>query len=267
MEGKPSATWPRLLLLLLAAAAPARAATLQDAVDEATKGNAAAAEAQERIDTLSGDIDQLATEYRTGLQQIRALEVYNKQLQSMIASQEDEKTHIGEQIEEVTHVGREVLPMMSRMVDTLARFVELDLPFLPEERATRIAGLHEMMDRADVTISEKYRRILEAYQIENEYGRTIEAYGGEIKRDGATLTVDFLRIGRIALLYQTLDGQHSGMWDREAHDWKTLGGEYRIPIRRGLQMAQKQTAPDLVEVPLPPVETVQVKTAQAETGQ
>jgi hypothetical protein len=175
----------------------------------------------------------------------------------MLASQEQEKIDVARQIEEVTHVGREVLPMMTRMVDTLARFVELDVPFLPEERASRITGLREMMERADVTISEKYRRILEAYQIESEYGRTIEAYGGEIEQDGGTLTVDFLRVGRLALLYQTLDGQRSGMWDPATKGWRPLDGGHRIPIRRGLQMAQKQTAPDLVEIPLPPAEAVQ----------
>lgn len=260
MERRPSRTGPSLALatlLVATATLPGLAATLEDAVDASAKGNEAAAEAQERIDTLSGDVDALATEYRTGLQQIRALDVYNKQLQSMIASQEDEKKDLGRQIEEVTHVGRAVLPMMDRMVDTLSRFVELDVPFLAEERANRIRGLREMMKRADVTISEKYRRILEAYQIENEYGRTIEAYAGDIQQDGKTISVDFLRVGRLALLYQTLDGQLSGMWDPEKKDWKPLGGRYRIPIRRGLQMAQKQTAPDLLEIPLPPPETVQ----------
>jgi len=252
MERTASRLWASLLVALVVVAGPAYAATLDDAVDASTEGNAAAAKAQERIDTLSGDVDTLATEYRTALQQVRALDVYNAQLESMIASQEEEKVDLGEQIEEVTHVGREVLPMMTRMVDTLATFVELDVPFLEDERTSRIRGLREMMERADVTISEKYRRILEAYQIENEYGRTIEAYGGEISEDDSTLSVDFLRVGRLALLYQTLDGQHSGMWDRTSKSWTPLGGEYRIPIRRGLQMAQKQTAPDLVEIPLPP---------------
>lgn len=243
------------LALLLAAGSGATAATLDEAVEASAQGNDAAAAAQERIDALSGDIDALATEYRTALQQVRALEVYTKQLQSMLASQDEEKTDLGRQIEEVTHVGREVLPLTTRMVDTLTRFVELDVPFLPEERASRIVGLHEMMARADVTISEKYRRILEAYQIENEYGRTIEAYGGEVDQGGRTLTVDFLRVGRIALLYQSLDGQHAGMWNVAGDRWTPLDGSYRIAIRRGLQMAQKQTAPDLVEIPLPPVET------------
>lgn len=257
MGRRPPGPGRRLVAAALLVAGTAGAATLDDAVDASAAGNKAAAEAQERIDALSGDVDALATEYRTALQQIRALDVYNRQLESMIASQEEEKVDVARQIEEVTHVGREVLPMMTRMVDTLARFVELDVPFLPEERAGRITGLREMMERADVTISEKYRRILEAYQIESEYGRTIEAYGGEIERDGATLSVDFLRVGRLALLYQTLDGRRSGMWDAREKAWVPLEGRYRIPIRRGLQMAQKQTAPDLVEIPLPPAGTVQ----------
>jgi len=49
-----------------------------------------------------------------------------------------------------------------------------------------------MMPRADVTVSEKYRRIVEAYQLEMEYGRTI----GGLPRRAYGKTVDFLaRVG------------------------------------------------------------------------
>jgi hypothetical protein len=137
------------------------------------------------------------------------------------------------------------------MIDTLDQFVGLDVPFLLEERRKRVAGLREMMDRADVTISEKYRRILEAYQVENEYGRTIEAYRAPMPGADGSRTVDFLRVGRVALLYQTLDARESGMWDPGTKAWALLDDGYRAPIRQGLRMARKQVAPDLVEIPVP----------------
>jgi hypothetical protein len=108
-----------------------------------------------------------------------------------------------------------------------------------------------MMGRADVTTSEKFRRIMEAYQIENEYGRTIEAYRASLVAGGRESTVDFLRFGRIALLYQTLDGLEAGVWDQTNGRWEPLNSGYRSAIRAGLKIARKQAAPDLIRLPLP----------------
>jgi hypothetical protein len=163
---------------------------------------------------------------------------------------------LNKQIGEVDVVQRQITPLMLRMIDTLAEFVRLDVPFLPEERAKRVAGLRDMMGRADVTLSEKYRRLMEAYQVENEYGRTIESYRGSLDAEGQQRTVDFLRIGRVALMYQTLDGQEVGFWDRQAGQWEELPGEYRSPIKQGLQIAKKQVAPDLIRIPVPAPEVI-----------
>ncbi|MBW2693287.1 MAG: DUF3450 domain-containing protein, partial [Deltaproteobacteria bacterium] len=164
------------------------------------------AKSQVRIDKISDDTDRLTAEYRVVLQRIDALRVYNKQVSDLIASQEEEMASLRRQIDDVELVGREVTPLMLGMLDAIENFVELDVPFQPDERAERIEGLHDVMVRADVTDAERYRRIVEAYQIENDFGRTIEAYQGELNLDGATRQVDFLRVGRVAFLYQTLDG-------------------------------------------------------------
>ena len=160
------------------------------------------------------------------------------------------------QIDDVELVGREVTPLMLGMLDSIENFVELDVPFLPEERSERMADLHEVMIRADVTDAERYRRIVEAYQIENEFGRTIEAYQGELNLDGSTRQVDYLRIGRVGFYYQTLDGSETGVWDQKQRAWmdasKSASG-----VRLGIRMANKQTAPDLLRLPLPTAEAVQ----------
>lgn len=223
---------------------------LHEAVDELVEGNDEEARIQAEIEKLSDNIDDLATEYRRVLQDTRSLEVYNQQVADLIESQKAEVGSLEEQIEGVTAVSREIVPLMVRMIDTLEQFVELDLPFLPEERRERVGKLREIMERADVSLSEKYRRLMEAYQIENEFGRTIEAYRGELDDGGATRTVDFLRIGRVALLYQTLDATETRVWDRKQTTWVDLGDDYRSPVRQGLRMARKQIAPDLLLVPV-----------------
>jgi hypothetical protein len=102
-----------------------------------------------------------------------------------------------------------------------------------------------------VTGAEKYRQIMEAYQIETEFGRTIEAYRGTIDLEGRETTVDFLRFGRIALVYQSLDETESGAWNQMTRSWMPLDTDYRSSIRNGLRIARKQSAPDLIRLPLP----------------
>ncbi len=92
---------------------------------------------------------------------------------------------------------------------------------------------------------------MEAYQIENEYGRTIEAYRATLDLDGKETTVDFLRFGRIALVYQSLDENQTGVWNQQTRSWDELDSSYRSAIRAGLRIARKQSAPDLVTLPLP----------------
>ena len=107
-----------------------------------------------------------------------------------------------------------------------------------------------MMGRADVTHSEKFRRILEAYQIENEYGRTIETYQASLAKSDSPRTVQFLRVGRVVLVYQTLDGQESGVWNQKTRSFEILPPEYSRAITKGMRIALKQAPPDLLRLPL-----------------
>jgi rubredoxin len=153
-------------------------------------------------------------------------------------------------IEEVTVIERQIGPLMSRMVDGLEQFVKLDLPFLQKERADRIALLRETLERADVAVSEKLSQVLRAYQIENEYGRTMEAYGDTITVGGAERKVDVLKVGRIALVYQTTDGEETGRFNPTTRDWEPLDDSYTTPVRNGIRMANKQLSVDMIEVPV-----------------
>jgi hypothetical protein len=145
---------------------------------------------------------------------------------------------------------REIVPLMLRMLSWLEEFVDIDSPFLPEERRLRIAQLEALMDRADVSVGEKYRRVLEAYQIEMEYSRTIEASRGELAGGEQSRTVDLLRIGRVGLYYLTLDRSEAGFWNPATGQWETLPERYHRPIRNGLRIARKQAAPDLLRLPV-----------------
>ena len=157
---------------------------------------------------------------------------------------------LNESIDKVTLVERQVAPLMLRMIDGLEQFVQLDVPFQLEERQGRIDRLREIADRADVEVSEKFSQVLNAYQIENEYGRTMESYTGGLELDGSQLVVDFLRMGRVSFVYQTQDGERSGVWNQAERRWEPLPQDMNSNIRTGIRIARQQAAVDLVTLPI-----------------
>jgi chromosome segregation ATPase len=223
---------------------------LRALVGEEANAQKASTASQERIDGVDDETQKMLAEYREVTAEITSLKTYNEQIAAQIPSQREELELVQTQLQEIEQTSREVMPLIQRMLDTLGEFVALDLPFLPEERRERVAKLEEVMNRANVTISEKYRRVVEAYQIEMEYGRTIEAYEGQIGTGDEARTVQFLRVGRVALLYQTLDQKETGYWDADKKAW-VVDDDYKHAFAKGLAVAKKMGAPDLLVVPVP----------------
>ena len=242
--------WALALLVAPLSMASSDAQNLGQVVDVAQAATADGSASQGRIDNLDDETDQLTREYRAALKQLAALREYNAQLEKLINGQKKEMVAIRQQIDDVTNVDRTIMPLMFRMIDSLEQFVKLDVPFLADERRARVANLRALMDRSDANPAEKYRKILEAYEIENEYGRTIEAYEGEMDINGETRTVSFLRVGRVALVYQTLDGEESGAWDQAQGQFVNLDGDFDSELRSALRIAKQQAAPDLLVVPV-----------------
>ena len=233
-------------MLLAALMAPvAYAASLPDVIKAGESFMVAQADSQKRVDALAEQGRDLSNDYRTTLRETEGLKLYLQQLRAQLKSQEEEMAVIRQESSELDRTNIEILPLMQRMLASMDQFVQLDVPFLKEERSARVARLNEMMPRADVTVSEKYRRIVEAYQIEMEYGRTIEAYRGKL----GDKEVDFLRVGRVGLFFQTPDGKETGYWDRDKKDW-TADGSYAEGVTEGLKVAKKQTSPNLLIVPV-----------------
>lgn len=235
---------------LLTAAALAGAATLEEIEAVQAERAEAGRQSQGRIDDIVKETDSLETEYKRVLKELEGLKVFNTLMQRQIDRQESDIGRLNEAIDEVEATGRQMLPLMVRMIEALDLFVEADAPFLLDERRKRVAGLSDLMEREDVTVAEKFRKVLEAYQIENDYGRTIEAYKAAVEHEGATLEVDVLRIGRISLVYQTADLSATRRWDGGSKSWVDLDGSYRNQVRQGLRVARKQVAPDLLLLPV-----------------
>jgi hypothetical protein len=145
---------------------------------------------------------------------------------------------------------------MERMVATLAQFVAADIPIYIEERTKRVQDLQDLMGQANVAISEKYRRILEAYLIELQYGSTLAAYEGTLGSGADARTVQFVQLGRISLMYQTLDGSETGYWDTQAKNW-VVDDSYAESVAQAMSVARQEGAPELLNVPVPAPQEVQ----------
>jgi hypothetical protein len=247
-----------MVALVPAALAAPAGAQLQEALTAQAQVDRAAAESQAELNQIRERTQDAAGRYAQAMADAESLERYNNQLQEQVSSQEQEIASIERQLIEIETTNREVQPLMQQMVDTLARFVELDVPFLLEERTARVQSLRDIMPRADITISEKYRRILEAYQIELEYGRTLEAYEGTLALGGGedTRTVEFVRFGRISLMYRTLDGSETGYWDAVNKQW-VQDNSYAEAIEQALRVARAEGAPELLTIPVPAPQEIQ----------
>ena len=247
-----------LILSTLGAIFTAQMAAGQMAVDRIIELETAriqqAQAAQEQIDEIITETRSLGEEFRAVMKEVDGLLVYNTLLDRQIADQNQELANLRESIDQVQVVERQILPLLTRMIDGLESFVSLDVPFLLEERTSRVENLNALLGRADVTAAEKFRVVMEAWQIENDYARTIFSYTDELDIDGVTREVDVLQIGRVALLYQTPDGNLSGAWNQANREWEAVGNEYRNPIRLGIRLARNQVAPDLLLLPIAPPE-------------
>ena len=214
--------------------------------------------AQRQVDKVHEKTVDLVNAYQTKLKIVDGLKVYNALLQKQLDAQDRNVETLKSSIANATVIERQMVPLMTRMLDGLEEFIALDVPFLLEEREERVANLRALMERADLTVAEKSRRVFEAYQIENDYGRTLEAYKGKLDMgadttDRRSYDVDYLRIGRIALLYRSVGNDHFGYRDMEGRQWvETDHSQFKRQLDRGLKIARQEMAPELFTVPVPP---------------
>jgi hypothetical protein len=235
------------------AAAPAKPLIpVSEVLDVGVKRTVEAKRSQLKVDRLAAETGDLLQDYKIVMKQVDGLRVYNARLEKQIANQLRRIASLGRSVDDATVIQRQITPLLIRMIDGLEQFVALDVPFHIGERTDRVEFLRANIDRSDITIAEKFRQVLEAYKIENEYGRKIDSYKGVASVGGSEREVNFLRIGRIGLMYQSMDGEQSGAWDQGKRQWVELdSGDYRGAVQKGLRIARKQASIDIMKLPIP----------------
>jgi hypothetical protein len=212
-----------------------------------------AQQSQERINNIVEGTRSLEDQYRAINKEIDGLKVYNRLMRAQVEGQAATLEDIGLSMDQVDVINRQIFPLMERMIDGLEQSISLDVPFLMEERAKRIDDLKSIMERSDVTVAEKFRKVMEAYQIENDYGTSSEYYTESLTIDGATRSFNMLRIGRIGLYFQSDDTKITGRWNNDSRSWE-IDNSARNEVRKGLRMARQLIAPELIIIPVPSAE-------------
>ena len=249
-------TTTRLKTLLVAiciggSASFAGAQSIDPIVEVCKQRTAAAKASQAKIDRLADETASLLSDYKTVMKQVDGLKVYNARLERQIANQERRIRDIDNSIAEAAVIQRQIPPLVTRMLDGLEQFINLDMPFDLDTRLGNIEAVRANMDRSDVTSAEAFRQVLELYSIELQYGRGIEAYTDTINLNGAEREVDILRIGRVALVYQSTDGAETGAWNKDTQNWEALSaGDYAAAVRKGVRIAKKQATIELLNMPV-----------------
>ena len=215
---------------------------------------------QERINSVVEGTRSLADQYRAVNKEIDGLKVYNRLMTAQTNGQQATLDDIALSMDQVDVINRQIFPLMERMIDGLEQSIKLDVPFLMEERTGRVANLQEIMQRSDVSVAEKFRKVMEAYQIENDYGSSSETYRQSLEIEGTVRDYNMLRIGRVGLYFQSDDSRITGAWDPQAGSYVILGTEHRNEIKKGIRMAKDLIAPELLLLP------VSAATAAGETS-
>jgi hypothetical protein len=184
------------------------------------------------------------------LKLVEGLKVYNDQLAKQLEAQNKAKAEIRASIAQAGSLGPQVTPILTKMLTALEQFIRADLPFKMDERLESVAELKALMVNSEASDSDRFRNIMDIYTVETEYGDTYEAYPSTVTIDGTETPVDMLRIGRLALYYQTKDQKNSGMWDKAANAWKPLDSGYNRQIRKAIKVAAKTVAPELLSLPI-----------------
>jgi len=205
---------------------------------------------QSKIDNIYEQTLDLLADYRNTVDEAEVLSGYNDHVQRMVDDQNATIRSLENQIAGVDKTKQGVVPLMYKMIETLEKFVELDVPMNIERRQERIASLRTIMGDSNVSVSEQFRLVLEAYEIEANYGTVFATYQTELDLGGQTLTADFVHMGRVVLAAQSLDMKNAWVWNNESRSWDVLGDEYLKPVTDAIRMARNEIPKDLTKLPV-----------------
>ena len=171
-------------------------------------------------------------------------------LQTQLEQQQARNREISGQLAKLEAISRDIEPFLEETRDRLAEHLRREPALLPEERGRRLERLEVLLQDPSIDIGEKYRKTMEALFIEAEYGNTVDVYQQAIALAGQTVTVTILRLGRLALFYQSMDAKTCGFYNPGAGKWQPLESRHNKGIRTAIEIARKQRPAQMVSLPI-----------------
>ena len=253
---KRLSTFPLIVVATLLGSSLAFADQIQPLLDIGEQRQNSEQVSQTKIDLMDDDTSLIVNEYKTVSKQIEGLRVYNAQMRKQIERQEERLKEIDKTMKEAQVMQRQIPPFTRRMLAGIEKSIELDMPFHLAERKERIAFANAAIDNPTVSPAEGLRQVLETFNVEMEYGRKLDNYKDTIEIEGQQREVNVLRVGRLALVYQSSDESLTGAWDNNTDQWVPLDNSYRNPTRKGLRIANRLATVDMLELPIQNPEAV-----------
>ena len=253
---KRLSTFPLIVVATLLGSSLAFADQIQPLLDVGEQRQNSEQVSQTKIDSMDDDTSLIINEFKTVSKQIEGLRVYNAQMRKQIERQEERLKEIDKTMKEAQVMQRQIPPFTRRMLAGIEKSIELDMPFHLAERKERIAFANAAIDNPTVSPAEGLRQVLETFNVEMEYGRKLDNYKDTIEIEGQQREVNVLRVGRLALVYQSSDESLTGAWDNNTDEWVPLDNSYRNPTRKGLKIANRLATVDMLELPIQNPEAV-----------
>ena len=253
---KRLSTFPLIVVATLLGSSLAFADQIQPLLDVGEQRQNSEQVSQTKIDSMDDDTSLIINEFKTVSKQIEGLRVYNAQMRKQIERQEERLKEIDKTMKEAQVMQRQIPPFTRRMLAGIEKSIELDMPFHLAERKERIAFAKAAIDNPTVSPAEGLRQVLETFNVEMEYGRKLDSYKDTIEIEGQQREVNVLRVGRLALVYQSSDRSLTGAWDNKKQEWVPLDNSYRNPTRKGLRIANRLATVDMLELPIQNPEAV-----------
>ncbi len=241
----------RLLLasaIGIAFATPA-SAQLESALSTAKASTAASAASQQRVERLDDEADQSVREFRAVLQQKDNIKLFVDQQDIYLQSQNAEIDSLRNQLGTVETIKQGMVPMMLRMAAEIEDSIKSDIPFRMAERLERVERIQAVLADPDVSPAEQYRQVLNAFKIEVAYGQGLDSYEGVHPTKPGNI-VNFLRYGRVALVYMSKDETEIARYNMDTQSWDQLDGGEALSVRKAIRVAKGEAAPDVVFAPV-----------------
>ena len=194
--------------------------------------------------------ERMKSQYFQIKEDIELADVEKQHLEEIVAKQDAYIERTNRRVLEMEKIRQQLVPYLHEVITRMEEQVTSDLPFLMEERRNRIATLQDIVNDPEVPMGEKLRRVFEGLRVEMDYGKSVETTREEITWQGKKRMVNVLRIGRTALIMQSLDEAEIGIFDRGTKTWVELHGKYRAEIKKAIEITQRRRPVDFVNLPL-----------------